>query len=253
MNKKLKFDAILPVRNTGTRLYGKPMQFLDIKKHITILEYLVKYLSKSSYLEDIILAIAESKGNEIFVELAEKNNWKYMFGDEDDVLGRMVKAAEMFDTDVIFRGSTESPFLYYNGLDELYVKHIEGGFDLSKYSQLPEGSGYSLNNTAALQICHKQGEDRHRSELINSYIYDNQTEFKIQTIKPEKSLCRPEVRVTVDYPEDLVFCRQVYQALEGDSKLIKIEDIIKFWDASPKTRKPMEDIGIDWGHGRLWE
>lgn len=253
MNKKLKFDAILPVRNTGTRLYGKPMQFIDIEKHVTILEYLVKYLQESIHLQDIILAIAESKGNEIFVDLAQKNNWEYMFGDENDVLGRMVKAAEMFDTDVIFRGSTESPFLYYKDLDKLYSSHLEGGYDLSKYSSLPEGSGYSINNTAALQTCHAQGEDRHRSELINSYIYDNQEKFKIQTIKPAKTLCRPEVRVTVDYPEDLVFCRQVYQALGGKDKMIEIEDIIKFWDASPKTRKPMEEIGIDWGHGRLWE
>jgi spore coat polysaccharide biosynthesis protein SpsF len=250
---KMKFDAILAVRNTGTRLYGKPLQLLDIENGTTILEYLVKYMKKSDSLQDIILAIADSKGNEIFADLAEKNGWKYMFGDEKDVLGRMLDAADEFGTDVILRGSTESPFLYYQGLDELFQAHVAGGYDLSKYSALPEGTGYSLNNTEALRICHKQGEDRHRSELVNSYMFDNQEDFNIQTIKPVDALRRPEVRVTVDYPEDLVFCRQVYQALKEDEKLIEIADIIDFWDKYPQIRKPMEEIGIDWGHGRLWE
>jgi spore coat polysaccharide biosynthesis protein SpsF len=249
----MKFDAILPVRNTGTRLYGKPVQLLDIENGVTILEYLVQYLEKSDSLQDIILAIADSKGNEIFADLAEKNGWKYMFGDEKDVLGRMVSAANQFSSDVIFRGSTESPFLHYQGLDNLFQAHVTGKYDLSKFSNLPEGAGYSLNNAEALRVCHKEGEDRHRSELVNSYMFDNQSDFKIQTIKPEESLCRPEVRVTVDYPEDLVFCRQVYQALGGKEKMVEIRDIIAFWDKYPTVRKPVEEIGIDWGHGRLWE
>lgn len=250
---KLKFDAILSVRVTSTRLYGKPLQLIDIKNKITILEYLVKYIKTSNYVEDIILAIANSKGNEIFAELAQKNDWKYMFGDEVDVLDRMIQAANQFGSEVILRGSTESPFLYYRNIDFLYQMHVEGKYDLSKVSNLPEGTGYSLNNTEALKICHKKGASRHRSELVNSYIYDNRDDFKILLKEPENELKRPEVRITVDYPEDLVFCRQVYNALKGNEKLIEIKDIIEFWDKNPIIRKPMEEIGIDWGHGRLWK
>jgi len=250
---KPSFDAILPVRGTGTRLYGKPLQLIDIKNEVTILEYLVKYIKTSECIEDIILAIANSKGNELFADLAQKNGWKYMFGDEFDVLDRMIQAANQFGSEVIFRGSTESPFLYYHNLDTLYQRHVEGSYDLSKISSLPEGSGYSLNNSEALRICHKKGTSRHRSELVNSYIFDNQDDFKILLQDPPDELKRPEVRITVDYPEDLVFCRQVYNALKGDEKLIEIKDIIEFWDKNPIIRKPMEEIGIDWGHGRLWK
>jgi len=253
MMKGQKFDAILPCRITGTRLYGKPLQLIDIKNNITIIEYLVKYIKKSKYLKNIILAIAENKGNEGFVDIAEKNGWKYMFGDEIDVLGRMIKAADIFGSKTIFRGSSESPFLYYNNLDKIIEKHIEGDFDLSKISNQPEGSGFELCKVDALRISHKKGTARHRSELVTSYIYDNQSDFKIYSEEPEEKLKRPEVRITVDYPEDLVFCRKVYQALKGDTKLIEISDIINFWDDHPQIRKPMEEIGIDWGHGRLWK
>ena len=251
--KNYKFDAILPVRVTGTRLFGKPLQLIDIENKVTILEYLVKYLNDSNLIQDICLAIADSKTNYVFADLAEEKGWQYVFGDEIDVLGRMLKAADKIGSDIIFRGSTESPFLYNENLDELIVKHIDGEYDLSKYSDLPEGSGYSLNSTSALKLSHEKGSSRHRSELVNSYIYDFQDQFKIYVEKPPEKLRRSEVRITVDYPEDLVFCRIVYKELEGDKKLISISNIIDFWDRNPEIRKPMEEIGIDWGHGRLWK
>ena len=74
---KNKFDAILPCRMTSTRLYGKPLQYIDIKNKITIIENLVSYLKTSKYLNKIILAIAETKGNDILAEHAIKNNWEF--------------------------------------------------------------------------------------------------------------------------------------------------------------------------------
>lgn len=250
---KQKLDAVLACRVTGTRLYGKPMQLLDIEKRITILEYLVKYIQQSKHMDSIYLAIAEGKENYGLVELAEKNGWPYVFGDAVDVLGRILKAVDKFGTDIVFRITTDCPFLYFERIDELYEMHIEGGFDLSKFSHLPEGAGFSLNNAETLRTCHLKGTSRHRSELVNSYIFDNQDEFRIHTLKPEEKLRRPEVRITVDYPEDLVFCRRVYRDLRGNESLIRIADIIDYWDRNEELRKPMEEIGIDWGHGRLWE
>lgn len=250
---KPTFDAIFTVRATGTRLYGKPLQLIDIEQRMTILEYLVKYLEKSQRIGRTILAIADSKGNDIFADLAEKHGWDYMFGDEIDVLGRIVKAANQFGTDVIFHGSSESPFLHYHDIDRLYDRHVEGGFDLTKLSSLPEGASYSITSTSAFRTCHDKGTSRHRSELINSYIFDNQHEFRIHVEPPASMYCRPEVRITVDYPEDLTFCRRVYRALQGGTSMVEIADVIAFWDANPEVRRPMEEMGIDWGHGRLWQ
>ena len=38
---KRKLVAALACRNQGTRLYGKPLQNLDIDKGITILDYMI--------------------------------------------------------------------------------------------------------------------------------------------------------------------------------------------------------------------
>ena len=141
--------------------------------------------------------------------------------------------------------------LYY--IDSLFKDFILGDYDRASYEDTPEGTGFELVKTKALVKSHKEGSDKHRSELVTSYIFENQDKFNLLNMKLPEHLRRPEVRLTVDYAEDLIFCQQVYRALNEDGKLINVEDIIKFWDANPELRKPMEIIGIDWGHGRLWE
>ncbi len=250
--KKQKCDAILACRVNGARLYGKPLQYLDIENQTTIIEYIVQYIKRLRHIDSICLAIANGKINYGFAELAEKHNWQYVFGDTIDVLGRILKAIDKFDTDHVFRITTECPFVYYDYIDELYEQHLVDNYDLSKFSDLPEGSGYSIIKSDALRISHKKGSTHHRSELVNSYISDNKEQFKLLIRKPEDKLRRPEVRITVDYPEDLVFCRKIYHDLNGKDRLIRIEEIIDYWDNNPVIRKPMEEIGIDWGHGRIW-
>ena len=51
----------------------------------------------------------------------------------------------------------------------------------------------------------------------------------------------------------IIFGQKVYQALKKPDELIKVEEIVEFWDRNPILRKPLEEIGIDWGHGRVWK
>lgn len=248
-----KVDAILACRVNGTRLYGKPLQYIDIKNEITILENLVKYINTSKNINSICLAISEEKENYGFIELAEKNNWKYVIGDKHDVLARVLKGAEKFNTDIIFRNTTENPFMYFEKMDELISNHINNNYDYSTYSDLPDGTSFELINADALRLSHKNGSSKHRSELVTSYIFDNKDRFSINTELPPKKIQRSDVRLTVDYPEDLVFCRGVYNALKGQENLVKVTDIVDLWDKNKEARKDVETIGIDWGHGRIWK
>jgi spore coat polysaccharide biosynthesis protein SpsF len=250
--KKKRFDAILACRVGGSRLYGKPLQFLDIENRITILEYLVKYIKQINNIDSICLAIAEGKANYGFVELAEKEGWAHVFGEENDMLGRMVKAACKLESDLILIGSSESPFLYYEMIDALFEQQAAEQINFSTVTNLPDGTNFSLVDINTLRVSHENGTARHK-ELVTSYIFDNQDRFKINMVKPESKLRRSDIRLTVDYPEDLAFCRHVYCDLKGKERLIKVADIIDYWDANKELRKPVETIGVDWGHGRIWE
>lgn len=243
-------DAILACRVQGARLYGKPLQPL-IPGGKMIIESLIEYLEAIPSIGKIILAISVGEENYGFVHLAEKMGLPYIIGDEHDVLQRILDAAYQEDSKNIFRITTEGPFVISEYADEIIHEFLEGGYGWASYKDSPEGTGFELVSTSALQYSHQHGTARNRSELVTSYIAENQSKFKVLFKDLPREMRRPEVRLTVDYAEDLVFCQTVYKALKKKGRLIPVEEIIAFWDANPEIREPVERIGLDWGTGRL--
>jgi len=74
MSKSIKkLVCVLPCRNGGVRLFGKPMQIIDQKKNITILEHLINCLKRIGSVSEIALAISHGSENKIFEKIAKKN------------------------------------------------------------------------------------------------------------------------------------------------------------------------------------
>jgi N,N'-diacetyllegionaminate synthase len=223
--KSHKIAAVIACRVDSGRLFGKPLQ--PIGKYC-ILELLLKQLKKSNLIDDIILAISQNDGNEVFVNFAKKNNLKFIQGDDRDVLERLIKGAKFVNADTILRITSENPYIYWEGIDSLIKKHLDNNSDLTTFSDLPLGTSMEIIKSKALEKSHKLGTKKHRSELCTLFINENPEKFKILRIKPEKELCKPEIRLTVDTPEDLLVAKIIYESLNIKNKLIKIKKIIKF-------------------------
>ena len=56
----------------------------------------------------------------------------------------------------------------------------------------------------ALETSHEDGEDRHRSELVTLFIKENPDRFRIVHEELDPRLYRPELRLTVDEPDDFI-------------------------------------------------
>jgi spore coat polysaccharide biosynthesis protein SpsF (cytidylyltransferase family) len=81
---------------------------------------------------------------------------------------------------------------------------------------------------------------------------ENPDKFHLQRLRTGFSkLQRPDIRLTVDYPEDLIVARKVYKALKKENEYIKIEDIINCLDAHSKLKEI--NGWIDAGIGRVWD
>ncbi len=248
----MKVVATLACRVQSKRLYAKPLQLIDIENEVTILEYLVGFLKSCDGIDEIVLAISEGLENKPFEILAQKMGLKYVIGPEQDVQKRLIMSADKAGGDIVYRVTTECPFIYMDTFNETLGKHIKNSADLTVIEGLPEGTYYELINLKALKKAHDQGEERHRSELCTLYMFENPDKFYLQRLRigSPKLQC-PDVRLTVDYPEDLIVIREVYKALKKENEYIKIEDIIDYLDVHPKL-KEINDW-IDAGIGRIWD
>ena len=231
----------------SSRLFAKPLQLIG---KFRILELLINQIRKSKLITEIILAISNKPGNEIFIDFAQKNKLKFILGDDADVLKRLINAAQYSKSDIIFRVTPENPFIYWEGIDDLIKKHIFGKYDLSIIEGLPLGSNYEIINKNALEISHKNGNKKHRSELCTLYINENQKKFKILKTKPPKKILRPDIRLTVDTPEDLIISRLIYKELGNTKKIISLQQIIEFLDENPEILKINSSVPL--GVSRIW-
>lgn len=231
---KRRLVAAIACRNQGTRLYGKPIQNLDIKEGIRIIDNIVACLKSIDCISDIVLGISEGVENEIFIAIAKEKGLQFIVGDQCDVLSRLVQCGKLSEATDIFRVTSESPFLHFESVKPLWQIHQEELADATFLDDVIDGCGFEIITLKALEDSHVNGLRKHRSELCSLYIREHQNKFKIIKPTPPLELVRKDLRLTVDNPEDLVVCRAVYGALKKYAPKIPVLEIIKFLDANPE-------------------
>jgi spore coat polysaccharide biosynthesis protein SpsF (cytidylyltransferase family) len=219
----------------GKRLYGKPLQNLAPGK--TILDQILDTMERLPEIETSVLGIAEGAGNEPFVAVAKARGIAHIIGDEIDVLARLIQCGHAAKATDVFRVTTECPFLYSEPLARAWQRHVENDNDVTVTDGLPEGTHFEIYKLSALETSHQRGNEHHRSEGCSRYIRQHRADFKVETMGIPTELQRMDLRLTVDYPEDLVLCREVYQALADKAPLIPLADIIAFVDGKPKLKE----------------
>lgn len=229
--------AAIACRNQGARLYGKPIQNLDVDNGIRILDNIIGCLKTLSFIDEIVLGISEGIENEIFKSIAEAKGIRFIIGDQIDVLGRLIQCGKIAGATDIFRVTSESPFLYYEPVERLWINHVKKNLDVTFFDNIIDGCGFEIISLAALETSHQSGEAKHRSELCSLYIRENRSKFVIENAAPPKELIRSDLRLTVDNPEDLAVCRTLYNAFKHDAPCFDIHKLVDFLDQNPKLKE----------------
>lgn len=249
MTQKRRLVAALACRARGSRLYGKPLQPLDIKTEYNILDFIIDGLKARHEIDEIVLGIAEGTENLVFKDIAQRHGINHIIGSEKDVLMRLIQCGRAGHATDVFRITTECPFLAWELLAPAWQAHVEKSNDITVTDYMAEGMNFEIYTQESLERSHAKGGDYERSEFCSAYPRRHPDEFKIEIIVPEKNDQRLDLRLTVDYPEDLVVCRKVYEALKDRAPHISIHDIITFLDANPhlnETLKPFIDQTPIW-------
>ena len=207
---KKKLVAAIACRHSGSRLFGKPFQNLDVKNDVKIIDNIIGCLKKFKFLDEIILGVSNGLVNKSFIEYAKLNKIKYIVGDEKDVLKRLIKCGVKTNATDILRVSSESPFLYYEILSKGWKMHKKNKNDFTTLDNVIDGVGFEIISLKSLKYSHKFGKSKHRSELCSLYIRENLSKFKCQRLKVNNLYNRKDLRLTVDYPEDLILFRSIY-------------------------------------------
>ena len=244
-----KLVAAYACRVQGTRLYGKPLQNLDIENGVTILDHIVELTRSISSIDDIVLGVSEGKMNEPFWDLAKNHKIMAVQGSEKNVLMRLIQCGLKGQATDVFRVTTECPYFMYDMVDQAWKAHILNKNDVTVVDGLPEGAFFEIFRLDALEKSHDLGEERHRSEFCSLYTRENRKDFKIEVIPIPSKLQRMDLRLTVDYPEDLILCRKIYEKFKNIAPFIPVHKIIDFLDSEPEIKNLVDPFIVP---ERLW-
>jgi spore coat polysaccharide biosynthesis protein SpsF len=223
--------AALACRANGSRLYGKPLQ--QLVDGVTILDQIVHAIRTFPIVDEIVLGVSEGTPNLTFIEKAHEYRCRYILGDERDVLSRLVACGRIGKATDVFRVTTECPFFDYSMLDDAWARHVAEGNDVTVLDFVPEGAGFEIYTLDALERSHREGSTGDRSEFCSNYARFNQALFKVSLLHPKPACERLDLRLTVDYPEDLILCRAIYEEFTSQAPRIPLETICAFLDSRP--------------------
>ncbi len=234
----MKVAAIIEARMGSRRLPEKTLA--DICG-ATLLERVIERIRPASSVHEVIVATTVHKNDDPIFDLCRKMNVPCFRGSEDDVLDRVYRAAVAHHTDIIVQSGADCPFYDPELIDLLvYIMKWSGYAYTANDMKLtfPEGIDAHVIAFDALEASAREALDPREREDTPRFIWNSPERFPIFNLEAQAGslLNRPEIRLTVDYPEDLELTRVIYQSLYTPDKAFSSRDVIRFLDSHPQYK-----------------
>ena len=244
----MKIIAIVQARMGSTRLPGKVLMDVEGKP---MLWHLIERLKYSKKIDEIVIAIPDTKENDILEKFAEENNVKYYRGSEDDVLSRYYEAAEKFKADVIVRVTSDCPLIDPKIVDKIIERYAGSKADFTANflegkkgevikKTFPKGLEAEIFAFLTLKKVKQEAKERYQQEHVDPYIFENPDIFSLSIVENKEDFSY--MRWTVDDREDLQFVREIYKRIYPSKKMFYMEDVISLLKKFPELLDINKDV-----------
>ena len=212
---QINTNALVQARMGSRRFPGKMLAKLG---DYPILEWVLKRVKKSKFIDNIILATSNNKIDDPLVSIGQKLNINIFRGSENDVLGRFANASKLYNSSWIIRICGDNPFIDPKELDRLIEFFKENKCDYACNHQNQLNSGYADGFGAEIlssKLLHQQeiiAKNLESREHVTQNIWDNSYDYKIKAVPAPTQLKFPELRFDVDTKEDLEYLKTLLNA-----------------------------------------
>jgi spore coat polysaccharide biosynthesis protein SpsF len=199
----MKWAIFITARLKSKRLKKKILK--RINQNLTVIEYLIRNLKKLNL--DIYVITSLNKGDDELCKFLKKKKVIFFRGDPLDVMRRIYDCAKINNIWNIVSVTADNPFIDTSILVKMMKFHKCNKNDFTLTKGVPLGLyGYCLNVKILKNILRKK--IRKNTEFWGGYILkDNSYKSKILKFYSYNDIIN--YRFTIDYLEDLVFCRKV--------------------------------------------
>lgn len=252
----MKVLCIVQARMGSERLPGKVIKPILNKPMIL---YTLDRLSRSKYIDEIVLATSLENKEQTLVDIVENSNYKVFRGDENNVLKRYKDASDEFHGDIIIRITGDCPLIdpiildnvisYFKMYSYDYVRldvpdTFIRGFDVEVFSKEALDRAYNYYKELIKQIDSKSEEEKVQihmyGEHVTYYMYKHPTEFNIGYLKGNE-LYNKDYRLCVDTVEDFELVKHIYEHF--NNPLVTSKEVVEYLDGNPEIALINSEVG----------
>jgi spore coat polysaccharide biosynthesis protein SpsF len=219
---------------TSTRLPGKVLLPVVGKP---MLELMVERVRRARTLDQVVIATTDQPSDDAIERLGRRLGVGTFRGSEEDVLGRVLGAARAYEADLIVETTGDCPLIDPAVIDKVVADYCIGGADFVSnvlpYST-PRGTDVRVFTTAALTEVAGSTNDPADREHVSVYFWEHPEKYRLRNVTTALPTFAPDLRLTVDTPEDFELVRRIFEALYPANAEFTLNDVLDLLQRRPE-------------------
>jgi spore coat polysaccharide biosynthesis protein SpsF len=206
-------------------IVGKPMLALMIER-----------LQRARTIDEIVIATSANPADDAIALLATDMGAHVFRGSEEDVLDRVVKAAQSRDADIIVETTGDCPLIDPGIVDKVVGDFLMGGADFVSNvlpHTTPRGTDVRVFWAKDLAEINVRSQDPADHEHVSLHFWEHPERYRCRNVETDLPEAAAHLRLTVDESADLELVREVYQRLYPSNPAFTLADVLQLLDQQP--------------------
>jgi len=253
----MKIVIMIQARRGSSRLPDKVLLPVLGKP---ILSRMIERVLQSRYSGDLTLVTTTDLHDEVIEELGVNSGIQVYRGHPTDLLDRHYQAARILNADAIVKIPSDCPLIDPSIIDRVIGYYLQYSDQFDYVSNLhpatyPDGSDVEIMSFSALERAWHEASLPLEREHTTPYFWENPDRFRIGNVLWESDLdLSMSHRWTIDYWEDYLFIRSIYEKLYPNDRCFSLNSILKLIEEQPELMEINEKyVGVNWYRHHLGE
>lgn len=227
---KMNVGVLITARLKSKRLPKKVI--LEVAGR-PLISHMLERIRLAKNISKIVLCTSTNPQDDPLEKIAQEEKVSCYRGSEDDVLVRLLEAARRFQVDFIVNITADCPLIDPMFIDAIVDAQVKNNADLIRISDLrligqrPTGVKFSALERAC------RIKDETETECWLDY-FTKSGLFQVYELSVEEKFINPELKTSIDYPEDYEFIKILFEELYVPNKIFFLSDILELVKRKPQ-------------------
>ncbi|MFH2135419.1 MAG: glycosyltransferase family protein [Pseudomonadota bacterium] len=230
----MKIIATIEARMTSSRLPGKVLMQAAGKP---MLEHLVERLRAVPSLDGVVLATTVNATDDELEDFSKKVGIVCYRGSEQDVMARVIGAAETAGADIVVEITGDCPIIDPQIVEQtiaMFKAHQADYVSNAHIRSYPDGMDVQVFHLSTLKRSMSMTEDMLDHEHVTLHIRNHPEIFSHVHLVAPPEIHWPELGLTLDEPKDFELIKKVIEHFEPTNPLFSCLDVVRLLRNKPE-------------------